>query len=282
MWEGRTLTLSLKLIGYPIEHSMSPWIHNEFLKRSNLEGTYELFEISPEESFEDNVTTLKKSVLTGFNVTVPYKQKIMQFLDEVDDTANLMGAVNTVSIRDGKWIGYNTDGIGYLRSLYAAYPFLKGVTNKRVLILGAGGAARGIFHALVNEGYNNIKIANRTLSRAESIIGTNKQALAISLEEAAEELHQFDLVIQTSAVGMNEPRSIIILDRINEDTVVSDIVYQPLETHFLQLAKQRTPYIHHGHTMLLYQAQAAFEIWTGTNVNVSGMDMQIEQILKGR
>lgn len=276
------MTLSLKLIGYPIEHSMSPWIHNEFLKRSNLEGSYELFEINPDENFENNIEKLKSTSLTGFNVTVPYKQRIMNFLDKVDDTANLMGAVNTVSIKDGEWVGYNTDGQGYLRSLYAAYPFLKGVTDKRVLILGAGGAARGIFHALVQEGYNNIKIANRTLSHAEFIVGTNKDAIVISLEEAINELNQFDLIIQTSAVGMNEPRSIIALDNLNEETVVSDIVYQPLETHFLQLAKQRTPYIHYGHTMLLYQAQAAFEIWTGTHVNVSDMDMQIEQILKGR
>src|SRR5690625_2821476 len=104
---------NLGLIGYPIQHSLSPWIHEQFLQRSNLKGSYQLFEIQPEQSFEQQINQLKSNkTLTGFNVTVPYKEKILSYLDEIDGTAQTVGAVNTVLNKDGKWIGYNTDGIG--------------------------------------------------------------------------------------------------------------------------------------------------------------------------
>src|SRR5690625_2492178 len=100
----------LGLIGYPIQHSLSPWIHNHFLKRAQLQGTYELIEISPHDSFEHAIQQLKKRDLDGFNITVPYKQHIIPYLDEVDPAAKRVGAVNTVLLKDDKWIGYNTDG----------------------------------------------------------------------------------------------------------------------------------------------------------------------------
>src|SRR5690625_3525257 len=107
------------LIGYPIEHSLSPWIHEQFLKRTNLKGTYSIFEIETTRSFSEEMKKLKKKQLDGFNVTVPYKEKIINYLDEIDEQAERIGAVNTVLCKNNKWIGYNTDGIGYVRSLWS-------------------------------------------------------------------------------------------------------------------------------------------------------------------
>src|SRR5690606_7010371 len=109
-------------IGYPIKQSLSPWIHNRFLRKAKLEGTYDILEIESSELLEKKMQDIKKAKINGFNVTVPYKQKIIPLIDEVDDHAKKIGAINTVLNRDGKWIGYNTDAIGYVRSLESKYP----------------------------------------------------------------------------------------------------------------------------------------------------------------
>src|SRR5699024_2337850 len=110
------------LIGYPIKHSLSPWIHEQFLQKASLDGSYSIIEINPDQNFEEQINHMRNRNMDGFNVTVPYKQKIIPYLDEIDEEANKMGAFNTVVNRDGKWIGYNTDGMGYLRSLEGRFP----------------------------------------------------------------------------------------------------------------------------------------------------------------
>src|SRR5699024_7476388 len=147
----------------------SPWIHEQFLQKANLAGSYSIMEIDPEQNFAEQINHLKKRNMDGFNVTVPYKQQIIPYLDEVDEEANKMGAVNTVVNRDGKWIGYNTDGMGYLRSLEGRFPGLLQGKNKRILLIGAGGAARGIYYALVTAGFDQVDIANRTPESATKI-----------------------------------------------------------------------------------------------------------------
>src|SRR5690625_2467600 len=123
----------LGLIGYPIKHSLSPWIHEQFLKKANLSGRYTLFEIGPNESFAQVMEELKRKELDGFNVTVPYKQTIIPYLDEIDTEAESIGAVNTVLNDNGRWIGYNTDGKGYLRALENKFPkLLADKTNKKI------------------------------------------------------------------------------------------------------------------------------------------------------
>src|SRR5699024_10070827 len=137
------------LIGYPIKHSLSPWIHKQFLERTSLQGSYSIIEINPDRSFEEAMNNLRKKQIDGFNVTVPYKEKIMHYLDDMDEQAKKIGAVNTVLCKDNKWIGYNTDGIGYVRSLLHKFPSIETGKDNKILLLGAGGAAKGIFHALV-------------------------------------------------------------------------------------------------------------------------------------
>lgn len=282
------MTYQLGLIGYPIQHSLSPWIHGEFLDKANLQGNYKIMEIDINDSFAEKIEQIKNEGIMGFNVTVPYKQTIIPFLDELDDTAEQIGAVNTVVHQEGKWIGYNTDGIGYVRALEHAYPELfQNKSKKKVLILGAGGAARGIYHAVLISGYMQIDIANRTKESAEKIALLNKskaKTSILTLVEAEQRLANYDLIIQTTSVGMkpNTDQTIISLENVNPAAVVSDIVYQPIKTSFLQEAEQRGASIHFGHTMLLYQAQFAFEIWTKENVSTDQMDEELKKILEGR
>lgn len=277
----------LGLIGYPIKHSLSPWIHEHFLKKTNLSGSYDIIEISLEENFSERIQQLRDQQIDGFNITVPYKQTIIPYLDELDANAKRIGAVNTVVLKDGKWIGYNTDGIGYVRSLEEAYPELFTNKSSRVLLLGAGGAARGIYDALTTSGFTYVDLANRTLSSAEEIAELklpHTETKTFTLQEAEARLAEYDVIIQTTSVGMKPhiDKMVISLDHLKPETIVSDIVYQPLETTFLKTAQAKGAKIHYGHTMLLYQAQYAFEIWTNQQVEVGDMDEQLKSILEGR
>lgn len=277
----------LGLIGYPIQHSLSPWIHERFLAKAGLKGNYRLFEINPTTPFEEEIEKLKSLNLDGFNVTVPYKQTIIPYLDEVDHEAKVIGAVNTVVNSNGKWIGYNTDGKGYIRSLEGNYPNIFSHRNKRILLIGAGGAARGIYYALTSIGLKQIDIANRTIKSALTIANLANKSTAtkiLSIKEAESNLSQYDLIIQTTSVGMkpHSDQTIISLEHLKKNSIVSDIVYQPIETKILSDAKNQSASIHFGHTMLLYQAQYAFEIWTNKLVKINEMEKELKQMLKGR
>lgn len=275
----------LGLIGYPIKHSLSPWIHHTFLEQENKKGTYELFEVSPQESVEKMLQALKDKGVQGCNVTVPYKEEVISLLDEVDESAVGIGAVNTIVFKNGMTFGYNTDGKGYVRSLETSFPDIF-KTPQSILLIGAGGAARGIYSALLDKGCKEVSIANRTQSSAESIRKINKtrtRSKVMSLEEAENHLDAYDVVIQTTSVGMKprEEQTVLSLSTIQPGTIVSDIVYQPIETSFLKEAAKHQCHVHYGHTMLLYQAQYAFELWTGTKPEIGTMDEQLQHILEG-
>ncbi|WP_080874676.1 shikimate dehydrogenase [Oceanobacillus timonensis] len=274
------MRLTFKLIGYPIKHSLSPWIHQTFFERTGLEGSYTLHEIPGEAVFEEEIKKLRDAEVNGFNITAPYKQTIIPYLDRMDVTAERVGAVNTVSLEGNEWVGYNTDGIGYVQALRDKFSDMDRNKDVSILLLGAGGAARGIFHGLIQAGYTNLTLANRTTSKCEDII-LGYQSSVITLAEAEENLAAYDVIIQTSSVGMNEAKQIIDLKNLRKDTIVSDIVYQPLDTQFLKQANEKGGRTHYGHTMLLYQAQKAFEIWTNQPVDVYGMDEEMIAKIKG-
>lgn len=274
--------MELALIGYPVSHSQSPWIHQRFLNQIKTTGRYQLIEIAPDQ-FETEIKKMKSMPLIGFNVTIPYKEKIMPYLDEISADAEEIGAVNTVVCHNQKWFGYNTDGVGLTTALKTQYPNLF-QKDKSVLLLGAGGASRGIYHALLKEDFANISIANRTLSRAENVMElnvNNKPGEALSFQEAEQTLDQYDLVIQTTSVGMtpNETEQVIDLERLKQGAVVSDIVYQPFLTALLKSAKEKGARIHHGHEMLLYQAKLAFELWTNETVSVEPLIDEFIQMI---
>lgn len=272
------------LIGYPASHSRSPWIHNQFLKQQSKQGIYRVFETSPDQ-LDSTLHSMKKLEVDGFNVTVPYKEEIVSFLDEIDPYAKIIGAVNTVNLENGKWVGYNTDGKGFIRSFKESYP-RHDLSKMKVLCIGAGGAAKGIYRALIEEGTKHIDIANRSKQRAEGMLylGNKETETSVhSLEEAEEQLQEYDLIVQTTSVGMtpNEEECILSLHHLRSDTIVSDIVYRPMETAFLRKAQKHGAPILHGHGMLLYQAALSYEIWTSTVLKADVLLEKFEQQLKG-
>ncbi|WP_079479594.1 shikimate dehydrogenase [Halobacillus salinus] len=276
--------LKLGLIGHPVGHSMSPWIHHALMAQQGLEGSYELFDLAPE-AFEESIEELLKQPMDGFNVTVPYKEKIIPHLDRLDSSAVALGAVNTVKRTHDGWVGFNTDGTGFVHSLSNRYPEVI-QPGTRILLLGSGGAARGIYFALLNSEVEQVDIANRTVARAEAIINENKtevRSRAFDLEGAERHLAEYDVVIQTTTVGMspNDGQTIISLTQLQEGTIVSDIVYRPMETTFLTEAKAKGAKLHFGHEMLLQQAVYAFQIWTDTNPDASALMDTFERKLKG-
>ena len=276
--------MKLGLIGYPVGHSLSPWIHERLMEQQNVTGTYDLFETSPD-LFDSYLEALKKKELDGFNVTVPYKETIIPHLDELDDSARALGAVNTVKQTERGWIGYNTDGIGFVDSIKNRFP--ESLHNEtQILLLGSGGAARGIYHALIQSGVTRVDVANRTAAKARALIEMNDTMVdsqALDLNEAEEGLARYDVVIQTTSVGMNpnNNQAIISLKRLKRNAVVSDIVYRPMETAFLTDAKAQGARLHYGHEMLLQQAVYAFKIWTGTNPDAFKLLDEFESKLKG-
>lgn len=279
--------LNLGLIGYPIGHSLSPWIHERFLKITQLKGKYETIEIPLELPFDKEMNRLKKQNIHGFNVTIPYKEKIIPYLDELDDEAKNIGAVNTVLNKNGKWIGYNTDARGYLRALRHYYPSLLEEKDNKILILGAGGAARAIYYGLIVAGFKKIDLANRTIESARKLLDlkiANIETNVLTLQEAEKLIHTYDLIIQTTSVGMNPnaDEMIIEMNTLKEDAIVSDIVYRPLVTKFLKRGEELGAKIHHGHAMLLFQAQYSFEIWTNTSFHMDEMEKEMYEMLKGR
>lgn len=253
------------VIGDPIAHSMSPAIHNDAFQVENIAARYHHFHVLSE-NLPDAIKGLKAVGVSGYNVTVPHKTAIIPLLDEVDDLARAIGAVNTVIYKNGRYIGYNTDGEGFYRSLVERIGIE--LTSKKTLIIGAGGAARAIYFTLVKEGVSNVDIANRTLARAELLIADcpyPKQSSALTMSEAEQSLGEYDLIIQTTSSGMSPDTNAMPLDskRLRHDAFVSDVIYNPLETQLLIQAKANGAEIQNGVDMLVNQAALAFQLWTG-------------------
>lgn len=256
------------LIGHPIGHSMSPIMHNGEFKELGLSHHYHAFDLSPEQ-LEDGVDAMKMLDIQGFNVTIPHKVAIIPLLDEVEQEAIDIGAVNTVYKRDGKYIGTNTDGSGYLFSLLTLIGE-KNLSGKKILVIGAGGAARAVAVSVSQSEVASLTIANRTLEKAEELSKLcqhHSVANAITLSEAETSLGQFDIVINTTSIGMSPhlDRMPISLEHIRSGTVVSDLIYNPLETKWMKLAKSKGAVTDNGISMFVEQGALAFEKWTGVS-----------------
>ncbi|WP_050615843.1 shikimate dehydrogenase [Bacillus testis] len=253
------------VIGNPIAHSMSPDMHNDAFQDQGIDADYHAFHIKQNE-LREAIQGMKALGVKGFNVTVPFKEAVIAYLDGIDELASKMGAVNTVKLEKGKLIGYNTDGIGYVRGLKEELN--AALQNMDILLIGAGGAAKGIFHALIKEGARHIDIANRTVQRIEDFIASGGNVVhtqALTLTEAEENLEKYDLVIQTTSIGLepNTEAMPISLDRIRPEAFASDIIYNPLKSAFLKEAEKKGCTIQNGLPMFVHQGALAFEIWTG-------------------
>lgn len=272
------------LIGHPVGHSMSPLMHNDAFQQLGINGYYHAFDVS-EESLKEAVTGFRVLGIQGFNVTIPHKVKIMEYLDEIDEEAKMAGAVNTVVNISGRFIGYNTDGRGYLKSLLKLIRFPLQQCN--VLIIGAGGAARGVLAAMVNDGVTEITIANRTTSKAETLrdhISNNGCKIKImSLMEAEQKAGDYDIIINTTSIGMipNIEDVPMELTNVKQRAIISDLIYNPIKTKWLSQAEEKGLIIHNGIGMFVEQGALAFQKWTGQAPDTKRMTSIVNKQLGG-
>lgn len=251
------------VIGHPIAHSKSPIIHEYWMTQHNVQGSYERLDIAPDD-LEKNMCQLIDQGYDGFNVTLPHKQNIMTLCDKIDNHARAIGAVNTVVIKDGKLLGRNTDAFGFIKNIKTAHPNFD-FQNKRVLVLGAGGAARAVIYGLLQEGVGQIFIANRTRKSAEALQVLGENFITVmDWDDSAKLLESIDIIVNTTALGMiGKPSLDMDLVGLKQGALVSDIVYTPLMTPLLMQATKHGHEVVTGIGMLLHQARPAFEAWTG-------------------
>ena len=266
-------TKTIALIGHPIAHSRSPEMHNAALQYYNLPYVYLAYDISIEQ-FSDAINGMKALGFIGWNVTIPHKVRIMEHLDECAVDASEIGAVNTVVRQDQKWIGYNTDGMGYLRSLKEEGKI--DVKGKRVVILGAGGAARAVGYALATSAVEQIVVANRTLSKAEQLAKHLEKWTKTDVRpiyDCKQAIQEAALVVNTTSVGMHPHVNDCPIDPtwLHEDLLVSDLIYEPRQTALLQAASSIGAKTHNGLGMLIHQAAYAFELWLGKQAPIERM-----------
>lgn len=257
------------VIGWPISHSRSPLIHGYWLKKHAIEGTYERCPVTPEDlpAFIDG---LRRGDFSGCNVTVPHKEAVLKLVDDADATARAIGAANTLWMEGGRLRATNTDAHGFLANLEAAYPDWRDPPGIP-LVVGAGGAARAVIHALRGAGCKNILLTNRTRARADELVdyfGDDVEALNWDIRRAG--VADCSLLINTTTQGMAGQAALDVpVDALNPLSIVYDLVYVPLQTPLMRAAEARGLRILGGLGMLLHQAGVGFEHWFGAKPQVT-------------
>ena len=256
------------VVANPIKHSISPFIHNSAFEATNTNGVYLAWEVDAAELAE-TVANIRRYQMYGINLSMPYKEQVIPYLDQLSEEACLIGAVNTVVNREGTLIGYNTDGKGFFKSL----PSFK-ISGKKMVLLGAGGAAKAILAQAILDGVSQISVFVRSssmektrpyLEKIQNATGFRVDLFALEdVQELQNSISQADLLVNATSVGMDGssqpiPTSIVLPEKL----MVADVIYQPFETPFLKWAKNQGNQSINGLGMLLYQAAEAFELWTG-------------------
>ena len=269
------------VVANPIKHSISPFIHNSAFEATNTNGVYLAWEVDAAELAE-TVANIRRYQMYGINLSMPYKEQVIPYLDQLSAEACLIGAVNTVVNREGTLIGYNTDGKGFFKSL----PSFK-ISRKRLVLLGAGGAAKAILAQAILDGVSQISIFVRSssmektrpyLEKIQNATGFRVDLFALEdVQDLQDSITQADLLVNATSVGMDGssqpiPTSIVLPEKL----LVADVIYQPFETPFLKWAKEQGNQSINGLGMLLYQAAEAFELWTGKEMPTD----QIWELLK--
>ena len=269
------------VVANPIKHSISPFIHNSAFEATNTNGVYLAWEVDATELAE-TVANIRRYQMYGINLSMPYKEQVIPYLDQLSAEVCLIGAVNTVVNREGTLIGYNTDGKGFFKSL----PSFK-ISKKRLVLLGAGGAAKAILAQAILDGVSQISVFVRSssmektrpyLEKIQNTTGFRVDLLALEdVQELQDSITQADLLVNATSVGMDGfsqpiPTSIVLPEKL----LVADVIYQPFETPFLKWARNQGNQSINGLGMLLYQAAEAFELWTGKEMPTN----QIWELLK--
>ena len=267
------------VIGDPVEHSLSPVMHNAAFEELNLDFVYVAFRVRREE-LREAIIGARSLALHGLNVTMPHKNAVMGYLDEIDSTARSIGAVNTILNDEGRLMGYNTDGVGALKALKE-----NGITpnGKKLLLLGAGGAGKAIaFHAA--QEVKELIILNRTPQKAKKLAEFLRKEFnkkingnALSTEILEKELRDTDILVNATSVGMHPDvnQSLVSPSLLRPDLCVMDIVYNPLKTKLAKDAKAVGAKVVSGIEMLVHQGAASFEIWTNHSAPVKVMKQAV-------
>lgn len=264
------------VIGNPISHSKSPLIHNYWLKQNNIPGDYDKREVSIE-NFENDILNIINQGYEGFNITIPFKEKIIDMCETISEEAKYVGAVNTVKIMNGKLHGYNTDVYGLIENL----KIKSGVEKFNfAVIIGAGGAARSAIVGFKKLGVEKIFVINRTIEKAKILadeFGVNYE----NIVEINNLIKKCDVIVNTTSMGMKGENNLNVdFDNCNKNLVVYDIVYEPLMTNFLNDAKNNNLKIVTGVGMLIHQAIYGFKLWFCDNVENPEFNLEeIENIL---
>ena len=241
------------VIGNPIEHSLSPILHNHWLKENNINAIYDKIKLE-ENQIKNFINKIKKKELAGCNVTVPFKKSVIPFLDKLSSEANQTQSVNTIILKDDLLIGHNTDIVGFQKAIESLKYTIK---DKRIFILGAGGVTPSIIFALNKMGVSEITISNRTKEKAEKL---KEQFQNISVTEWGK-LPDFDVIINATSLGLNDETINLDFSNIKDDKLFYDVIYNPSETNFLKEGKKLGNKIDNGKLMFIYQAFEAFKLW---------------------
>ena len=263
-----TNNFKLGVLGYPLSHTLSPMIHNYWLSNYELNGVYEKVEVSTKnlrDFFSDNILQYR-----GLNVTIPHKVDVFNYMDEVSDSAKVIGAINCITVSDNKLIGSNTDADGFIQGLINTYSSIN-FENKNALVIGAGGASRAIIHALQMKSVRNISVTNRSQDRLQSLKKIfNDEISVIYWESIYEQIKNFNLIINCTSLGMLGKDDIKFdLSRQREKSLVVDLVYNPLETGFILEARRNHHDYLNGIPMLLNQAALSWVRWLGINPRIT-------------
>jgi len=280
-------TKIVKLIGYPVEHSRSPLMHNAAFQSLGLDFVYLLFSVKPPD-LKEAVTGLRASNVAGANVTIPYKEEVMKYLDEITPEAKLIGAVNTIHNREGKLIGYNTDGQGFITSLLTDGKVK--LEGQKVFLIGAGGAGKAVAVKLAERGVERLVITDKIVERAETLVGRLREnipdcpvyALFPDDKEFAKTLLGSTLLVNATSMGMKKGDPCVIdPNYLHKDLFIYDVVYNR-ETPLIEAAKKRGLKALGGIGMLIHQGAASFEIWTGQKAPIEVMRNKILEELLGQ
>jgi len=250
------------VIGNPIEHSLSPKLHNYWLKKNNINALYEKRKLN-EEDFKDLILEIKKDNISGANITVPFKKKIISCLDHLSPEAESTQSVNTIYLKNNKIMGHNTDIIGFERAMQDINYKL---SDKKILILGAGGVVSSLIFALKKRKVKSILICNRTKEKAESLKDFFKDIIIINWGE----IPNFDMVINATSIGLKLNDKINLdFSKVGSDKFFYDVIYNPKETDFLKEGQKLGNRTENGKKMFIYQAAAAFKIWHGIEPKIN-------------
>jgi shikimate dehydrogenase len=273
------------VFGCPVRHTLSPIFQNAALKKSGLNAVYLPFEVEPG-SLKKALLALPTLGISGVNVTVPHKKAALKLMDELSKEAKLIGAVNVVVIKNGKFFGYNTDGKGFINAVREEFGFLP--RGKKVVVLGAGGAANAVAFQLAIEGACALTVANRTFSRAKELCLRLKKifpncrikAISVADKNLSGFIRDADLLVNTASCGMKKDYPLLIApSSLHSKLLVYDLIYNPPETKLLKAARMKGLKCANGLSMLIHQGAISFKLWTGIKAPLDTMRQSLKRFL---